>query len=62
MTPGSDAIATPYGDLWYVEGRDGELVPAYSSPTAEYAAIEAFIFGNFGALTTVEINFMRISR
>lgn len=59
MTPGPDAIETPYGDLWYVEGRDGELVPIYASPAAEYAAIEAFLRGNLGSLTTVEINFMK---
>ena len=38
MTPGADAIETPYGDLWYVEGLHGELIPMYSSTAAEMAA------------------------
>ena len=59
MTPGADAIETPYGDLWYVEGLHGELVPMYSDANAERAAIEAFLAGNYGALTTVEIEFMK---
>lgn len=59
MTPGIDAIETPYGDLWYVEGLNGELVPMYSSREAEIAAIQAFNDGEFGSLTTVEIQFMR---
>ena len=59
MTPGDDAIETPYGDLWYVEGLHGELVPMYSCALAEYAAIEAYNTGNYGALTTVEIEFMK---
>lgn len=58
MTPGEDAVETPYGDLWYVRGLHGELIPMYSSDLAEYAAIEAYNRGEFGALTTVEIGFM----
>lgn len=59
MTPGEDAIETPYGDLWYVEGIHGETIPMYSNADAEIAAIEAYVAGDFGALTSVEINFMR---
>lgn len=59
MTPGEDAIETPYGDLWYVRGLHGELIPMYSSDLAEYAAIKAYNAGNYGELTTVEIEFMK---
>lgn len=59
MTPGEDAIETPYGDLWYVEGLHGELIPMYVNEQAQYAAIEAYTSGNYGALTTVEIEFMK---
>lgn len=58
MTPGEDAIETPYGDLWYVRGLHGELIPMYSNNLAEYAAIKAYNAGNYGELTTVEIGFM----
>lgn len=59
MSPGADAIETPYGDLWYVEGLHGELIPMYSSTAAEMAAIQAFNARDFGSLTTVEIEFMK---
>lgn len=59
MTPGEDAIETPYGDLWYVEGLHGELVPMYFSEAEEMAALAAFLVGDYGSLTTVEIDFMK---
>lgn len=59
MMAGKDAIETPYGDLWYEEGLNGELVPMYSSAGAEYAAIAAFLAHDFASLTTVEIEFMK---
>lgn len=59
MTPGEDAIETKYGDLWYVEGLHGELIPMYVNEQAQYAAIEAYRAGRYGELTTVEIEFMK---
>lgn len=52
-------LPTPFGDLWYERGRDGSLVPMYSDRLAEGAAIRAYLAGDLGSLTTVEIEFMR---
>jgi len=55
----ADRIDTPYGDLWYEVGRYGDLVPTYSNRTCEQAAIAAYIVGDWGALTSVEIAFFK---
>ena len=52
-------LPTPFGDLWYERGRDGSLVPMYSDRLTEDAAIRAYLAGDLGSLTTVEIAFMR---
>lgn len=52
-------LVTPYGDLWYEVGRNGELGPMYSDRLAEMAAIEAFLAGDYGSLTSIEISFMK---
>lgn len=59
MTPGADALETPYGDLWYERGLKGEKIPFYVNEDAELAAIAAFMAGDFGSLTSVEIKFMK---
>lgn len=59
MTPSADAVETLYGDLWYERGLKGEKIPMYVNETAELAAISAFMDGDFGSLTSVEIKFMK---
>ena len=55
-----DIIETPYGDVWLVRSRDGgELVPMYSDAACERASIEAYLAGNYGALTSEEVEFFR---
>lgn len=59
MSPSADAIPTSYGDLWYERGLKGEKIPFYVNEEAEMAAIAAFMAGDFGSLTSVEIKFMK---
>ena len=40
-------------------GVDGELIPFYFSRLEEEAAIAAFLSGDWGSLTTDEIEFMK---
>lgn len=54
-----DVVETPYGDVWFVRSREGELVPMYSDAACELAAIEAYLTGNYGALTSEEVEFFR---
>jgi len=54
-------IPTPYSDLWFEIGLNGEHIPMYSDRTCERAAIEAFLRGDYGSLTVDEIEFMRES-
>lgn len=54
-----DVVETPYGDVWFVRSREGELVPMYSDAACELAAIEAYLAGNYGALTSEEVEFFR---
>lgn len=54
-----DVVETPYGDVWFVRSRGGELVPMYSDAACELAAIEAYLTGNYGALTSEEVEFFR---
>ena len=55
-------IETPYCDLWFERGKDGELIPFYFSRLEEDAAIAAFLSGDWGSLTTDEIEFMKEAR
>jgi len=55
-----ERIWSPYGDLWFVRSKDGTtLVPMYSDRLCALAAAEAFVNGNFGALTVEEIEFFK---
>ena len=54
-----DVVETLYGDVWFVRSREGELVPMYSDAACELAAIEAYLTGNYGALTSEEVEFFR---
>ena len=55
-------VVTPYGDLWFEIGKDGERIPMYFSRLEEEAAIAAFLSGDWGSLTTEEIEFMKEAR
>ena len=55
-------IETPYCDLWFERGKDGELIPFYFCRQEEEAAIAAFLSGDWGSLTTDEIEFMKQAR
>lgn len=55
-----ERIETPYGDLWYVVGKDGTLVPMYSDRLCALAAADAYVRGNWDALTSVEIAFFQL--
>ena len=55
-------LETPYGDLWFEVGQEGEPVPFYFSRLEEEAAIAAFLAGDWGSLTTEEIEFMKDAR
>lgn len=54
-----DVVTTPYGDLWFEIGKDGERVPMYFSRLEEEAAIAAFLSGDWGSLMADEIEFMK---
>jgi len=54
-----DVVMTPYGDVWFEIGIDGEKIPMYSNRICEEAAIAAFLQGDYGSLLTDEITFMR---
>ena len=51
-----------YSDLWFEVGKDGEPVPFYFGRLEEEAAIAAFLSGDWGSLTTEEIEFMKDAR
>lgn len=53
---------TLYCDLWFETGKDGELIPFYFGRLEEEAAIAAFLSGDWGSLTTEEIEFMKEAR
>ena len=53
---------TPFSDLWFERGKDGELIPFYFGRIEEEAAIAAFLSGDWGSLTTEEIEFMKEAR
>lgn len=55
-------METPYDDLWFERGENGEMIPFYFSRLEEEAAIEAFLLGDWGSLTTEEIEFMKEAR
>lgn len=50
---------TQFSDLWFERGKDEELIPFYFSRMEEEAAITAFLTGDWGSLTTDEIEFMK---
>ena len=53
---------TPYCDLRFEVGKDGEMIPFYFGRLEEEAAIAAFLSGDWGSLTTEEIEFMKEAR
>lgn len=53
---------SPYEDLRFERGKDGELIPFYFGRLEEEAAIAAFLSGDWGSLTTEEIEFMKEAR
>ena len=55
-------LETPYCDLWFEVGKDGETIPLYFGRLEEEAAIAAFLSGDWGSLTTEEIEFMKEAR
>ena len=55
-------LETPYSDLRFERGKDGELIPFYFGRLEEEAAIAAFLSGDWGSLTTDEIEFMKEAR
>ena len=55
-------LETAYCDLRFVADKDGEMVPFYSSRLKEKANIAAFLSGDWGSLTTEEIEFMKQAR
>lgn len=57
-----DIVTTPYADLWFERGSDGSLIPVYFGRLEELAAIAAFLSGDWGSLTTEEIEFMKAAR
>ena len=52
-------VVTPYVDLWFEIGTNGERIPMYFSRLEEEAAIEAFLAGDWGSLMADEIEFMK---
>ena len=55
-------LETPYCDLRFERGKDGELILFYFGRLEEEAAIAAFLSGDWGSLTTEEIEFMKEAR
>ena len=55
-------LETPYCDLRFEVGKDGEPIPFYFGRLEEEAAIAAFLSGDWGSLTTAEIEFMKEAR
>ena len=53
---------SPYCDLRFETGKDGEPIPFYFGRLEEEAAIAAFLSGDWGSLTTEEIEFMKEAR
>jgi len=51
----SERITTPYGDVWFEIGINGERIPMYSDKACEYAACAAFLAGDYGSLLVDEI-------
>ena len=52
-------LETHYCDLRFEVGKNGELIPFYFGRLEEEAAIAAFLSGDWGSLTTEEIEFMK---
>ena len=55
-------LETAYCDLWFEVGKDEEMIPFYFGRLEEEAAIAAFLSGDWGSLTTEEIEFMKEAR
>ena len=55
-------LETHYCDLRFERGKDGEPIPFYFGRLEEEAAIAAFLLGDWGSLTTEEIEFMKEAR
>ena len=55
-------VDSPYCDLRFERGMDGEPIPFYFGRLEEEAAIAAFLSGDWGSLTTEEIEFMKEAR
>ena len=55
-------LETAYCDLRFERGKAGEMIPFYFGRLEEEAAVAAFLSGDWGSLTTEEIEFMKEAR